>query len=183
MKVDRTLAVQVAAAVGAMLVGRDAITLDEVEQALPATLRAGKPSHKSMTKALAAAGWVGTRQPGGAVVYRAPDALQRVAEADGSPSIGHNGVHERLLSYFERVERLFEERKGINDDIADVFGEAKNEGFDVHAMRTVLRQRGMVPEKRMEQFALVDLYATAIGLGASQAPADADAATDQPLSS
>lgn len=170
MKVDRTLAVQVAAAVGAMLVGRDAITLDEVEQALPATLRAGKPSHKSMTKALVAAGWIGTRQPGGAVVYRAPEAMERDAEAgaDGSPGVGHNGVNERLTAYFERIERLIEERKGIAGDIADVFTEAKNEGFDVHAMRTVLRQRAMVPEKRMEQFALVDMYATAIGMGASR---------------
>lgn len=164
MKVDRTLAVQVAAAVGAMLVGRDAITLDEVEQALPATLRAGKPSHKSMTKALVAAGWVGTRQPGGAVVYLAPDTAQ--AEREAGARIGHNASHERLTAYFERIERLIEERKGINDDIRDVLTEAKSEGFDVPAMRAVLRQRAMAPEKRMEQFALIDLYVTATGMGA-----------------
>lgn len=164
MKVDRTLAVQVAAAVGAMLVGREAITLDEVEQALPATLRAGKPSHKSMTKALVAAGWVGTRLRGGAIVYRGPDASED--DAEDTAGIGHNSTHEQLTLFFERIERLIEERKGIAADIADTLAEAKGQGFDVHAMRTVLRQRAMAPDKRIEQMALVDMYATATGIGA-----------------
>ena len=97
MKPDRALHVQVAAAVGAMLVGRSEITLAEVEAALPSTILAGRPSHKSMTKALVAAGWVGFRQTGGAVVYRAPDAEPH----DGG--IGDNIGDDRLRLLIERV--------------------------------------------------------------------------------
>lgn len=162
MKPDRSLAVQVAAAVGAMLVGRQEITLEEVEQKLPATIRAGGPTHKSMTKALVAAGWVGVRRAGGAIVYRAPDAP---TEGDGDArGIGDNSTREQLRLYFERIERLKEERDGISDDIKDVFAEAKSMGFDTTAMRAVLKRRGTDREKRIELDALVDLYAAAGGV-------------------
>lgn len=163
MKPDRSLAVQVAAAVGAMLVGRQEITLEEVEQKLPATIRAGRPTHKSMTKALVAAGWVGVRRAGGAIVYRAPDAP---ADDNGEASrgIGDNSTREQLRLYFERIERLKEERDGISDDIKDVFAEAKSVGFDTTAMRAVLKRRGTDREKRIELDALVDLYAAAGGV-------------------
>jgi len=97
------------------------------------------------------------------VVYMASDTVE--AQHEAGTGIGHNASHERLNAYFERIERLIEDRKGINDDIRDVLIEAKSEGFDVPAMRAVLRQRAMDPEKRMEQFALVDLYVTATGMG------------------
>ncbi|WP_422515177.1 DUF2312 domain-containing protein [Sphingomonas sp. 3-13AW] len=146
-----------------MLVGREEITLEEVEQGLPATIRSGRPTHKSMTKALIAAGWVGVRRAGGAIVYRAPDAPK---EDGGDPArgIGDNSTREQLRLYFERIERLKKEHKGISDDIKDVFAEAKSMGFDTTAMRAVLKRRGTDREKRIELDALVDLYAAAGGV-------------------
>ncbi len=49
----------------------------------------------------------------------------------------------KLKSYIERIERLEEDKKGIADDIRDVFAEAKSNGFDTKTMRTVLKLRKM----------------------------------------
>jgi uncharacterized protein (UPF0335 family) len=38
--------------------------------------------------------------------------------------------NEQLRLFMERIERLEEEKKGIADDIRDVFSEAKSQGYD-----------------------------------------------------
>ena len=48
---------------------------------------------------------------------------------------------DRLKSFVERIEKLEEEKKAISDDIKDVYGEAKGNGFDVKALRTIIRMR------------------------------------------
>ena len=59
--------------------------------------------------------------------------------------IGHNSQveDEGLLQLFERIERLEEEKKGIADDIKEVFSEAKARGYDTKIMRQILRLRKM----------------------------------------
>lgn len=71
---------------------------------------------------------------------------------------------ERLRSLIERIERLEEEKKEIQADIRDVFAEAKSSGFDVKAMRTVLKLRAMNAMDRNEQEALVDTYRKALDI-------------------
>lgn len=71
---------------------------------------------------------------------------------------------EQLRLFMERVERLTEEKKGIMDDIKDVFAEAKATGYDVKTMRFVLRQRAMEKHHRDEQRALQETYLNALGL-------------------
>ena len=70
----------------------------------------------------------------------------------------------RLRSYIERIERLDEERKGISDDIKDVFTEAKGTGFDVKIIRQVLKLRKMDANDRQEQEALLETYLNALGM-------------------
>lgn len=79
--------------------------------------------------------------------------------------IGHNsgavsGV--RLKSFIERVERLEEEKKGIAEDIRDVYAEAKGMGFDAKIMRKLVSVRKANIEKRREEAELLSLYASAI---------------------
>lgn len=69
----------------------------------------------------------------------------------------------QLKAFFERIERLAEEKKAIADDIREVFAEAKGNGFDPKVMRIVLRRRAMDRAERDEQDALVDLYSTSVG--------------------
>ncbi len=71
---------------------------------------------------------------------------------------------ERLKSFVERIERLEEEKKGIADDIKDVFAEAKGTGFDVKIMRQVIRLRKMEADDRREQEELLDVYMRALGM-------------------
>ena len=71
---------------------------------------------------------------------------------------------EQLRLFIERVERLEEEKKGIADDIKDVFAEAKGQGYDVKTMRSIIKLRAMERDARMEQEALLETYKAALGL-------------------
>ena len=71
---------------------------------------------------------------------------------------------DRLRLLIERVERLEEEKKGIADDIRDVYAEAKAVGYDAKIMRQIVRLRKMKPDDRAEMEAVLDLYKCALGL-------------------
>jgi uncharacterized protein (UPF0335 family) len=72
---------------------------------------------------------------------------------------------DRLRLLIERVERLEEEKKGISDDIRDVYAESKAVGYDVKIMREIVRLRKMKPDDRAEMTMLLDTYKAALGLG------------------
>ena len=72
---------------------------------------------------------------------------------------------DRLRLLIERVERLEEEKKGIADDIRDVYAEAKAVGYDSKIMRQIVRLRKMKPDDRSEMEMLLDTYKAALGLG------------------
>lgn len=72
---------------------------------------------------------------------------------------------DRLRLLIERVERLEEEKKGIADDIKDVYAEAKAVGYDTKIMKQIVRLRKMKPDDRKEMEMLLDTYRAALGLG------------------
>lgn len=86
--------------------------------------------------------------------------------------IGHNSgdvgmseaSDERLKLLIERIERLEEEKKGIADDIRDVYAEAKAVGYDPKIMRQVVRIRKMKPDDRSEQAMVLETYLNALGI-------------------
>jgi len=71
---------------------------------------------------------------------------------------------EQLRLLIERIERLEEEKKGISDDIKDIYAEAKSTGFDVKTMRTVIRLRKMEKHHRDEAEMLLETYQQALGM-------------------
>jgi uncharacterized protein (UPF0335 family) len=71
---------------------------------------------------------------------------------------------DQLRLFCERIERLREERKGIADDISDVFQEAASTGYDKKALREILRLRAMETHTRQEWDALVETYRQAVGI-------------------
>ncbi|WP_338241696.1 DUF2312 domain-containing protein [Aurantiacibacter hainanensis] len=71
---------------------------------------------------------------------------------------------DRLRLLIERIERLEEEKKGIADDIRDVYAEAKAVGYDPKIMRQVVRLRKMDANDRSEQEMILDTYKTALGM-------------------
>lgn len=96
------------------------------------------------------------------------------------PSIGHNSGSEddtftvsdeqlkaaddRLRMLIERIERLEEEKKGLADDIRDVYLEAKAVGYDPKIMRKIVALRKMKPEDRSEQDMLLETYKASLGM-------------------
>ena len=71
---------------------------------------------------------------------------------------------EQLKAFVERVERLEEEKKAIADDIRDVYAEAKATGFEVKALRTIVRLRKLDVNERKEQEAILETYMHALGM-------------------
>ena len=72
---------------------------------------------------------------------------------------------DELRLLIERIERLEEEKKGIADDVRDVYAEAKARGYDPKTMRAIVRLRRMEKNARDEAEALLDTYKAALGLG------------------
>lgn len=71
---------------------------------------------------------------------------------------------EQLRLLVERIERLEEEKKGISDDVKDVYAEAKSTGFDTKTIRTIIRLRKMEKHRLDEQDALLETYRAALGM-------------------
>ncbi len=74
------------------------------------------------------------------------------------------GTSAQLLKgYVNRIERLAEEKQGIADDIKDIYNEAKAEGFDVKALRQVIRRNKLDVNEKVEFDALVETYEANLG--------------------
>ena len=71
---------------------------------------------------------------------------------------------EQLKSFIERLERMDEEIKALNADKRDIYAEAKGCGFDVKALREILKIRRLDADQRAEHEAIVDLYMQALGM-------------------
>ncbi len=78
---------------------------------------------------------------------------------------GAMGVaRDQLRAIVERIERLEEEKKGIAEDIKEVYAEAKANGFDTKVLRSIVRIRKQDKSEREEHEALLDLYMHALGM-------------------
>lgn len=75
-----------------------------------------------------------------------------------------NASAEQLRLLIERIERLEEEKKGIADDIKDVYAEGKATGFDTKTMRKIVALRKMSADDRREAEAILATYLEALGM-------------------
>jgi uncharacterized protein (UPF0335 family) len=78
--------------------------------------------------------------------------------------LGHNSVAaSQLQSIIERVERLEEDKSQVAADIKEVYAEAKGNGFDTKTLRKIVALRKKDRDKAMEERAMLELYANALG--------------------
>ena len=89
----------------------------------------------------------------------APTAAAAVTEAPATKF-----AKDQLKAIIERIERLEEEKKTISDEIRDVYAEAKGNGFDVKALRTIVRLRKQDENERAEQETILETYMQALGM-------------------
>ncbi len=76
---------------------------------------------------------------------------------------GPDGIAgDRLRSFIERIERIDEDLRAMNDEKKDVFAEAKGEGFDIKILKEVIRLRKQDQDKRDEREGLLDIYFRAV---------------------
>jgi uncharacterized protein (UPF0335 family) len=71
---------------------------------------------------------------------------------------------DHLKAFVERIERLEEEKKALGDDIRDVYAEAKANGFDIKALRTIVKMRKEDVDERKEHEAILETYMHALGM-------------------
>lgn len=86
---------------------------------------------------------------------------------DDDRGIGHNSDNvtaDELRLLIERAERLEEEKKGVADDIKDVFAEAKSRGYDPKAMKKIIAIRKKKREEYQEEEAILETYMSALGM-------------------
>ncbi len=80
---------------------------------------------------------------------------------------GHNSggvAGDELKAFIERIERLNEEVKDLNQDKRDVYAEAKGRGFDTTVMKEIIKIRSKDHSERVEHDAILDLYLSALGM-------------------
>lgn len=88
-----------------------------------------------------------------------------IRTADETETSVVNGVTgQEVKSFIERVERLEAEKADLMADIKDVYGEAKNRGFDVKALKQIVRLRKMDRDAREELEQIMETYMAAIGM-------------------
>jgi uncharacterized protein (UPF0335 family) len=75
-----------------------------------------------------------------------------------------DSAQKQLKQFIEQIERLTEDKQGIQDDIKDKFAEAKAVGFDAKAMKEVLKMRRKSKTEREEMDSIITTYAIALGM-------------------
>ena len=87
-----------------------------------------------------------------------------MSEEGTSSDSQYSVTGQELRQFIERVERLEDEKKELAEQIKEVFAEMKGRGFDVKAIRTILRERRQDPNDVAEQEAVIDMYKSALGM-------------------
>lgn len=70
----------------------------------------------------------------------------------------------QLRAIVERAERLHEDRRAVDDDLKELWAETRGAGFDVKAIKTLIRLRRQDLAERQEAEAILDLYKAALGM-------------------
>lgn len=81
-----------------------------------------------------------------------------------SDSLVGDNVKAQLKSLIERIERLEQEKKQMSEDVKDIFAEAKGAGFDVKALRSIIKLRKQDPDERNEAETVLETYMQALGM-------------------
>ena len=73
-------------------------------------------------------------------------------------------IDQKLENLISRIERLSEEKKSMQDDIKDVYAEAKSVGYETKIMRKMIKLRKQNRDDRLVEEALTETYMAALGI-------------------
>lgn len=89
------------------------------------------------------------------------------------PGVGHNSgdtplmgaAQDQLKSILERVERIEDDEIApAKEALKEVYAEAKGNGFNTKVIRKIAALRKQDKTKRLEEKAILELYAHALGV-------------------
>ena len=86
--------------------------------------------------------------------------------ADDKPE-SYRVTARELTQFIERAEHVVAEIKALQDDLKEVFAEAKGRGYDTKVMRKVIALRKRDPDDIAEEEAVLEMYKEALGIGGS----------------
>ncbi len=92
-----------------------------------------------------------------------------------------SAAQNQLRQFVEQIENLEEQKKAISDDIRDKFLEAKAVGFDVKALRQIVRLRKKSRDQRQEEEGILQVYLHALGMLLEDVPAPPSHIADEML--
>lgn len=69
-----------------------------------------------------------------------------------------------LQQFIERIEHLEEQKRDLSADIRGVYSELKSQGYDVKAVREIIKLRKMTQADRAEFEYLTSEYKTQLGI-------------------
>jgi uncharacterized protein (UPF0335 family) len=92
----------------------------------------------------------------------APTTSDDASHAADAPA--RRFAKDQLKAFVERAERLNEERRELSNDLRDLYAEAKANGYDVKALKTVIRLREQDVNERREEAAILETYLHALGM-------------------
>lgn len=72
--------------------------------------------------------------------------------------------HNQLTSITQRINNMEDQKRDISKDIAEVYLEAKGNGFNPKALRVIVRKQRADAKKAAELEADVDAYMAALGM-------------------
>lgn len=90
--------------------------------------------------------------------------MSKTAEKEQPEAANTRFAKDQLKAFVERIERLEEEKHTISDDIRDTYAESKGNGFDVKALRAVIRLRKQDAQERQENELILETYMNALGM-------------------
>lgn len=124
-------------------------------------LREGMGDAAELANEMAAEGLISAEAAAetGRIAKAVSEKLAPVSEAPAT-----RFAKDQLKSIIERIERLEEEKKTISDDIRDIYAEGKGNGFDVKALRTIVKMRKQDVNERAEQETILETYMQALGM-------------------
>jgi len=76
----------------------------------------------------------------------------------------YNVTADELRQFIERYEHLEVEKKDIAESMSEVLKEAKSRGYDTKVLKKIIALRKRNPEDISEEHAVLELYASALGM-------------------
>ncbi|WP_392505980.1 DUF2312 domain-containing protein [Rickettsia sp. 2024-CO-Wats] len=73
-------------------------------------------------------------------------------------------VKEQLEQYISKIEKLEQEKADLSQEVKDIFQDASSHGFDVKAMKSILKLKKLDKDKLAEQDAMLELYRDTLGI-------------------